>query len=237
VPLFGDIGMPRSLPPKLGFQLMYVTNDYHLDDAKEAAAFVTAHPFAVLARNGAHAPVVAHVPLVGVCDGQGILIELIGHVARANPFHEGIGADGTDVVAIFRGEDAYVSPSFYPSKAQHGKVVPTWNYLAAEARGLLTIETDPVKMEPYLVPLTQQMESHRPVPWAVSDAPKTYLDAMYRGILGLRIAVTSLTAKRKLSQNKTEADFNGVVEALEASQAPQDQAIATQMKKESRHVS
>jgi transcriptional regulator len=216
---------------------LYVTNDFHLDDANEAAAFVAAHPFAVLVRNGIGGPVVAHVPLVAVRDGRGVLVELIGHVARANPFHDGIEAAGTDIVAVFRGPDAYVSPSFYPSKAEHGKVVPTWNYVAAEVRGSLVVERDPAQMEPYLVALTQQMESHRPVPWQVSDAPDTYLQAMYRGIVGLRIAVTSLTAKRKLSQNKADFDFNGVVAGLEASQSANELSIAHEMQKESRHVS
>jgi transcriptional regulator len=216
---------------------MYVGQDFLLNDAKEAAAFVAAHPFAMLARNGAAGPIIAHVPLVAVRDEQGVLVELIGHVARANPFHEGVGGEGCDVVAVFRGGDAYVSPSFYPSKAQHGKVVPTWNYLAAEARGILHVETDPAKMEPYLVSLTDQMESHRPKPWAISDAPASYLAGMYHGIVGLRIAVTSLLAKRKLSQNKLKADFDGVVEGLEASPTPSNLFIASQMKKESRHVS
>jgi transcriptional regulator len=212
---------------------MYANPKNRVNDQADAAAFVAAHPFAVLARNGDSGPVVAHVPLVAVRDEAGALVELIGHVARANPFHEGIGEDGAAVVAVFRGADAYVSPSLYPTKAATGKVVPTWNYLAAEARGTLFVDREPANMKDYLVALTDEMESHRPVPWQVTDAPDDYLASQYRGIVGLRIAVTDLVAKRKLDQTKAPADFNGVATAFAASNDPNEQTLSIEMTKES----
>jgi transcriptional regulator len=212
---------------------MYANPKNRVNDQADAAAFVAAHPFAVLARNGVDGPVVAHVPLVAVRDDQGQLTELIGHVARPNPFHEGIGEDGVAIVAVFRGADAYVSPSLYPTKAATGKVVPTWNYLAAEARGTLFVDREPANMNHYLVALTDRMESHRPVPWAINDAPDDYLDKMYRGIVGLRIVVTDLIAKRKLDQTKAFDDFKGVATAFAASSDPNEQTLAIEMTKES----
>jgi transcriptional regulator len=212
---------------------MYAPPSNRVSDKAEATAFVDAHPFAVLCVNGPEGPVVAHVPLVAVKDNQGHLFELIGHVARANPFHELIADSGTPVVAVFRGADAYVSPSLYPSKQEHGKVVPTWNYLAAEARGTLFIDRDPANMAQYLVPLTNQMESHRPVPWAVTDAPEDYLKMMSRAIVGLKIKVTELAGKRKISQGKSEADYNGVVTAFAASINLNENILSVEMTKES----
>jgi transcriptional regulator len=212
---------------------MYAPPANRVSDATEATAFVDAHPFAVLCVNGPEGPVVAHVPLVCVKDDEGRLVELIGHVARANPFHDLIGEDGTPVVAVFRGADAYVSPSLYPSKRDHGKVVPTWNYLAAEARGTIFIDRDPANMMDYLVPLTEQMESHRPVPWAVNDAPADYLAMMTRAIVGLKIKVSDLTGKRKISQGKSEADFRGVVTAFAASNNLNENTLSVEMTKES----
>jgi transcriptional regulator len=216
---------------------MYANPKNRVNDQADAAAFVVAHPFAVVCINGTAGPVVAHVPLVGVRDGAGNLVELIGHVARANPFHDGISEEGAPVVAVFRGADAYVSPSLYPTKSATGKVVPTWNYLAAEARGTLFVDREPANMKHYLVALTDEMESHRPVPWAITDAPEDYLTTMYRGIVGLRIAVVDLIAKRKLDQTKAAADFQGVANAFAASTSPNEKILATEMTKESTGLS
>jgi transcriptional regulator len=212
---------------------MYANPKNRVADQSHAAAFVAAHPFAVVCINGVDGPVVAHVPLVTKRDEAGRLVELIGHVARANPFHEGVLEGGVPVVAVFRGADAYVSPSLYPTKAQTGKVVPTWNYLAAEARGTLFVDRDPAHMKDYLVALTNEMESHRPVPWQVTDAPADYLASQYRGIVGLRIVVSDLVAKRKLDQTKAVADFQGVATAFAASDNPNEQTLSIEMTKES----
>jgi transcriptional regulator len=222
----------------LGYKLkgtnrLFIPAQNLVTDKVQASAFALAHPFAVVCINGDSGPIVAHVPLVGVLDDSGVLVELVGHVARGNPFHEAIGKDGAPVVAVFRGADAYVSPSLYPSKLEHGKAVPTWNYLAAEARGVIHVDRDPANMADYLVPLTQMMESHRPNPWAVSDAPADYMAMMMRGIVGLRIAVCELSAKRKISQGKSQADYESVVNAFAASGNQNEQIISSEMTKES----
>jgi transcriptional regulator len=212
---------------------MYANPKNRVNDQADAAAFVVAHPFAVVCINGTDGPIVAHVPLVAVRDEAGNLLELIGHVARANPFHKGIDDDGAAVVAVFRGADAYVSPSLYPTKAATGKVVPTWAYLAAEARGTVFVDREPANMTNYLVPLTNTMELHRPLPWAVSDAPADYLAMKMAGIVGLRIKVSALIAKRKIEQGSNAADYQGVVEGFAASTNPNEQTLAFEMTKES----
>lgn len=211
---------------------MYTKPKNRVNDQADAAAFVVAHPFAVLCINGAGGPVVAHVPLVAVRDEAGNLIELIGHLARANPFQAAIGEDGTPVVAVFRGADAYVSPALYPTKAQDPRVVPTWAYLAAEARGTIFIERDPANMADYIAPLTSMMESHRPSPWALSDAPSNYIAAMSKGIVGLRINVTALVAKRKIEQGSPQEDYQGVIDSFASSDNQNEQILASEMTQE-----
>lgn len=206
---------------------MYVPPAFAHDDPDGVAAFLAAHPLALVSINGPEGPVAAHVPLVAVRDEAGAVVELVGHVARANPFWQ--AADGAWALAVFRGADAYVSPSAYPSKAVHHKVVPTWNYEAAELRGRLTIEAQPARLDRYIDLPTGMMEASRARPWATTDAPGAYIEAMKRGIVGLSVAVTAIQAKRKLSQNKDAADFHGVLSDLSTREEPGARAIATAM--------
>lgn len=212
---------------------MYVPVHNRVDDPEEAWAFVRAHPFAVLCVNGPDGPVVAHVPLVVRQDEVTGTHELIGHIARANPFHEAVAEEGGPCVAIFRGPDAYISPSLYPSKQLHGKVVPTWAYLAAEARGHLTVETNPRAMRGFLEPATHDMEAKAPKPWTVDDAPADYISTLERAIVGLKIKVTALVAKRKINQGKPQADYQSVQAAFAASAHTSHQLLSLEMQKES----
>lgn len=200
------------------------------DDPDGIAAFVAAHPLALVCINGPDGPLAAHVPLVALRAGpEGPVVELIGHLARANPFWQAVGQGGMPALAVFRGADAYVSPSAYPSKQLHGRVVPTWNYVAAELRGHLAVEPDPDRMDRYIEAPTAMMEAARPAPWAVEDAPAPYLAAMKRGIVGLSLSVQQARARRKLSQNRDDADFHGVLADLAARPDPGARAVAAAM--------
>ena len=205
---------------------MTPTPIFHNHDKEEAVAFIAAHPFAVLAVNGGNGPVAAMVPLVFDEAGQ----KLLGHVARANPFWSAAEQSQAHAVAVFRGADAYVSPSSYPSKQEHGKVVPTWNYMAVEIRGQIKIETEPEAIRPYLTALTAKMESHRALPWQISDAPDDYIAKLSRAIIGFSLEIKDITYVRKLSQNKSVADKQGVVDALKASEKYEERLIAQEMK-------
>jgi transcriptional regulator len=153
---------------------------------------------------------------------------LYGHVARANPQWK-LPPQG-EAMALFTGPHAYVSPNWYPSKAAHHKVVPTWNYVAVHAYGPVEFFDDADRLLSVVSRLTDLHEGPRAQPWSVSDAPADFIQAQLRGIIGLRLPITRLQGKRKLSQNRDEADRAGVAAALAASDKPDDQAVARLMR-------
>lgn len=152
---------------------------------------------------------------------------LEGHVARANPLWR--EAAGAAVLAVFRGEQAYVSPSWYPSKAEHHKVVPTWNYAVVNAHGVLEVVDDPAWVHGLVSRLTDAHESPRAAPWAVDDAPAAYVQQMLRAIVGIRIPVTRLEGKWKLSQNRSTPDRQGVGAGLRREAGAAGEAMARRM--------
>ncbi len=137
---------------------------------------------------------------------------LLGHVARNNDQWR-VPARGESLV-IVRGADAYISPGWYQSKAEHGRVVPTWNYITAHVYGQLVVHDDPVWVENLVRRLTAKHEAARAEPWSVDDAPEKFVAGQLRAIVGLELAITRIEAKAKLSQNRPEADVVGVVAGL-----------------------
>ena len=152
-----------------------------------------------------------------------------GHVARANPQWRRAATE-TPALAMFLGPDAYVSPNWYATKRQTGKVVPTWNYLAIHAYGRVEFFEDAERLRAIVTILTQRHEGRRERPWAVSDAPEDYIQAQLRGIIGFRLPIDRLEGKWKLSQNRPEVDRHGVIEGLEGEGGPLESAIAQRMK-------
>lgn len=187
---------------------MHPTPAFHMTSRDEMLDLIRSFPFATLSVNGADGPVLALAPLV--IDGE----RLVGHVARTNLFWQAAQASTVPAVAIFHGPDAYVSPGAYPSKADDACVVPTWNYRAVEVRGLITVETDPTRLRSHLEKLTHAMESHRPSPWAIDDAPEDYVASLSRGIVGFHLTMGALRGVSKLSQNKSARDREGVADFL-----------------------
>jgi len=157
--------------------------------------------------------------------GPGPLGTLIGHVARANPVWREVRGD-VDALVVFQGPQAYISPGWYATKAETGKVVPTWNYVIAQARGPLHVVDDVDAARAVVTRLTERHEAGRAQPWAPSDAPADYIDQMLRAIVCIEIPLSSLTGKWKLSQNRPAADRDGVVHGLRdgAGAAQQDMA-------------
>lgn len=169
--------------------------------------------------------VATHLPMILKNEASGSLV-LEGHVARANE-HWTLAADGpVTSLAVFQGPQAYVSPSWYPSKREHGKVVPTWAYIAVHAHGGLEAVDDPSRLAAHLHDLTAANEHHRPAPWAVTDAPATFVTRLSRAIVGLRLRVDRLEGSWKMLQNRTEADRLGAIDGLSASARPADHAVA-----------
>jgi transcriptional regulator len=137
---------------------------------------------------------------------------LHGHVARNNPQWK-LPAVG-DALVIVRGPDAYISPAWYASKAEHGRVVPTWNYLTAHVYGRLVVHDDPGWTEDLVRRLTAKHEGGREHPWAVDDAPRAYIQGQLRAIVGIELLISRVEAKAKLSQNRPAADVDGVISGL-----------------------
>jgi transcriptional regulator len=158
--------------------------------------------------------------------------ELRGHVARANPHSRTI--DGAATLVIFPLADGYVSPSWYPSKLEHGKVVPTWNYELVHVHGTVRVHDDAEWVRTLVTDLTDRHESARPggpPAWQVTDAPTAYIDGQLRAIVGIEVEISSIEAKRKLSQNRPEGDRTGVETALAGSDRPGDHDVAAAMRR------
>ncbi len=154
---------------------------------------------------------------------------LIAHMARANPHWRSI-ANGTPGLMIVTGPQAYVSPSWYASKAEHGRVVPTWNYLAVHLSGPVTVHDDPQWVLAVVSALTDQHERARPEPWHVTDAPDDYIATQLKAIVGIQLRVERVDGKAKLSQNRSEADRAGVADGLGRLADPGSAAIASAMR-------
>jgi transcriptional regulator len=140
---------------------------------------------------------------------------LRGHVARANAVWKSVAPD-TPVLVIFGGANHYITPSWYPAKQEHGKVVPTWNYAVVHAHGNVRFADEKGRSLEYVSELTNLQEASREAPWKVSDAPAPYIDSMLSAIVTFEIAVTRLVGKFKASQHRAEAERQSVVAALEA---------------------
>ena len=202
---------------------MYVPHFNALDDEAEIRALVAAVGTADLVTVGADGfPVATLLPVLWE-DGT-----LVMHLARANPQWRAV-ANGAPALAVVTGPDAYVSPAWYPSKDEHGRVVPTWNYSQVHLTGRLSVHHDPAWLLDAVTRLTNRHEEHRTDRWSVDDAPAPYVEKQLKAIVGLELAVERVEAKVKLSQNRSEADRAGVVAGLRAEGGTAGAAVARQM--------
>jgi transcriptional regulator len=188
---------------------MYLPKHFEQQDPAALQGLMREHPLATVVSWQDGAPTADHVPLMFDAATQ----TLRGHVARANPLWK---LAGQSVLAVFSGPQAYVTPSWYPSKAETHKVVPTWNYAVVHAHGVLKAVEKAPWLHALVSELTGQHESPRPAPWAVSDAPDDYVQTMLRAIVGIEIPVTRFVGKWKVSQNRSTPDRLGVANGLAA---------------------
>lgn len=154
---------------------------------------------------------------------------VVAHLAKANPHWREIVGE-TPALLIVAGADAYVSPTWYATKAEHGRVVPTWNYSAVHLTGVARVHTDPEWLRTAVTDLTDRHETGRPEPWQVTDAPEAYVDGQLRGIVGVELVVTAVEGKAKLSQNRSVADREGVVAGLRAESTDGARRVADDMR-------
>ncbi len=199
---------------------MYIPHVNVVEDSNDIRAFVAAVRVAQLVTvEPDGTPVATLLPIIWEGDN------LIAHVAKANPPWRSI-TDATVALAIVTGPDAYITPNWYPSKFEHGRAVPTWNYSAVHLTGTLTVHHEPEWLREAVTKLTDAQESGREHPWAVTDAPERYTTGQLRAIVGIEMAVTRVEAKSKMSQNRSEADRAGVITGLRGEPAPAAQAVA-----------
>ncbi|MBZ9799365.1 FMN-binding negative transcriptional regulator [Mesorhizobium sp. ES1-4] len=202
---------------------MYTPPAFRDDDKDSLIATIRAARLANLVTATADGPLATPLPLfLDETEGEHGVIH--GHLARANPQWR-VPAIG-DGLAIFMGPDAYVTPAWYATKQETGKVVPTWNYAAVHAYGPVEFFEDADRLLAVVTRLTNLHEGVRAAPWAVSDAPPDFIQSQLRGIVGLRMPVTRLEGKRKMSQNRNAADRAGVVAGLAASERPSDRDVS-----------
>jgi transcriptional regulator len=209
---------------------MYLPDHFRVEDVPQMHALMRARPFATLVSAGSTGLCANHLPTVLKDDGPYGVVEC--HLARPNPHWRDL-AEGKEALMIFCGPESYITPNWYPSKAQHGKAVPTWNFSVVHAYGLPEMMSDKDWLLRHVTELTAQQESSEAQPWAPSDAPSSYIDVMLRGIVGFRFAITRLEGKWKMSQNREMKDQAGIVKGLSARGNGDDLEIAEIV---SRHI-
>ena len=191
---------------------MYVPAEFNEDRIEILHQAMRDLAFGTLVTLGADGLIASHIPLL-LEDEPAPFGTITGHMARGNP-HTRAGASASETLAIFLGPHAYVTPSWYPSKQETGRVVPTWNYVAIHAYGALECFDDRERLRDIVTRLTEREEAPRAEPWAVTDAPADFTEAMLSGIIGFALPISRLEGKWKMSQNRPAEDRAGVVEHL-----------------------
>jgi transcriptional regulator len=203
------------------FMALYANPKHKLDHADARAALAAFDRAATLVVPHGEGMAATHLPLLLRGD------RLIGHVARANPVWQ---AAPSPALVICAGVETYVSPGWYPSKVEHGRAVPTWNYETIHVHGRMTTFEEPTALADIVSALSDRHEDGRAQPWRLTDAPHDYVAHLLRMIVGVEIAIERIEAKRKLSQDKPAYDRDGVLQGLSQSSDPRDQAVAEAMR-------
>jgi transcriptional regulator len=191
---------------------MYLPDQFREERAEVLQAFIAHHPFATLVAMTAEGLIGNHLPMLW-SPREGTPGVLRGHLARANPLWKALAPD-VAVLVMFMGADHYITPSWYPAKKEHGKVVPTWNYSVVHAHGTIRFADDPAQALSIVRDLTDHQEAPRAQPWHVADAPDDYIAATLKSIVPFEIAVTRLLAKFKASQHRPPEERVAVTQAL-----------------------
>lgn len=204
---------------------MYVPPHFREDDRETIFAAIERARLGTLVTVGPDGPLVSHVPMLldRSASPNGTLL---CHLSRANAQWR---TPADSALVIFLGPDAYVTPSWYETKMETGKVVPTWNYIAVHAYGPMRVIEERDELRALIHRLTTRHESPRDEPWAMTDAPSDFIAGQLRGIVGIEIPIARLVGKWKMSENRSDADFNGVVAGLANSHDPLDRAVGDEM--------
>lgn len=213
---------------------MYIPKHFEEPRTEVMHELMRKYPFATLVTMSPQGLDANHIPLY-LSDEPEPFGALTGHVARANPMWLDLQA-GAEVLAIFNGPDAYITPSWYATKQETGKVVPTWNYAVVHAHGILRVIDDASWVRSQLEALTDHSESQFAEKWAVSDAPDEFTEKLIEAVVGIEIVITRLSGKWKVSQNQPPANQAGVIEGLLASGNAEAAAMAALVENNARHT-
>lgn len=203
---------------------MYQPPHFREDSLEVQHALIKAHPLGLLVTLGSTGLVANPIPFIldALASPLGTLK---AHLARANSQWQDFDP-AQEALVVFQGPETYITPSWYAAKREHGRVVPTWNYAIVQAYGRMRVIDDPDWLLQQITALTGTQESSRPEPWAVSDAPPPFVTAQLKGIIGIEIEITRIEGKWKVSQNRSEADRQGVAEGLRFAQDDASQRMA-----------
>jgi transcriptional regulator len=190
---------------------MYLPNAFREDHLETLHALIRAHPLATLITAGPGGLLANLVPFTLVNGGEKGILR--AHIAKANDQVNELSS-GAETLVVFQGPEAYITPSWYVSKQEHGRVVPTWNYAVVQARGTPRVVDDAGWLRAQIHHLTSMQEHKRSTPWSISDAPEPFISGQIRAIIGVEIPISTIVGKWKVSQNRSEADRQGVEEGL-----------------------
>lgn len=210
---------------------MYLPEVFEERDVGTLHRLIESHPLGALVTVTSGGLEANHIPFLVDAD-PAPFGTLHGHVARANPLWR--EAAGADALVIFQGPQQFISPSWYATKQETGRVVPTWNYVVVHARGRLRIVDDPSLVRAHLEHLTDQHEGRRDVPWKVTDAPADFIDKMASAVVGVEMVLERLIGKWKVSQNRSLPDRQGVVDGLVEDGSPGARDMAELIKEAAR---
>lgn len=208
---------------------MHIPKNFEQNDPEQLKTVIRDYSFATLITHSDAGLEANHIPMVLVESGNQDFLQ--GHLALANPLWKSI-KDGSNVLVVFHGPNSYISPNYYPTKQETGKVVPTWNYVSVHVKGVMNcIHNDDWKMD-LITRLTDQHEAAQEKPWSVSDAPEDYTRRMLPAIVGIEIEVSSIVGKWKVSQNQLEKNKQGVVAGLSERANTNDAEMAAIVKEQ-----
>lgn len=203
---------------------MYIAKHHRQPDLGVTQALIEAHPLGAWVVQASDGLVANHVPFL-LDRSRGTQGTLLGHVSRANPVWRQL-QDGVPSVVMFQGPQSYITPGWYPGKAAHGQVVPTWNYVVAHAHGVARAVDDTQWLRDFLTRLTAAHETAQPAPWALTDAPTAFIDKLLRAVVGIEIPIDSLVGKLKASQDEALPDRLGTALGLQAQGSANAAAMA-----------
>lgn len=219
----------------LGSFFMYIPKFHSETNTEALYNLIEENPLGIWTHHNDGKLTANHLPfLLAHADNQPST--LITHVSKANPIWQSASLSKEPSLIIFQGVNTYISPSWYMSKKQHGKVVPTWNYIAVHVHGTAKIHTDPDWLRAHIESATNHHESNQDEPWKVDDAPSEFISAMINGIVGIEITIEEIVGKWKTSQNRSQADREGVINGLSQSENPSSIKMAEIIEQANKHL-